>query len=346
MPKALPTMGRERCIHAAGVAAQYPVPHTRATTPTGPADAALVRAIYDYFSNDPYAFEACAIDLWKMQAKEAVTFVATRRSSDGGRDAYGWYFLGPGKDRIRLEWSLEAKLYAPGNGANVKETSRLISRTASPRIRRVRYHVLPTKQAYEELRGDRHPVVVICGRDVAGVCYDSTATRRFPKYFLARDQVPAAACPLMTNRVMTATGRNYARIYERVQRKDAHEFVAAAVEAAGGRVLLSSGPSTAPLFLSIEDPAGARIGLSAYVFSANRVTTKHRPTDEHRAQVRYGNVNDRAWRLQAHPLGWDPADLDVRLLLVVHRDAGLLISLDPLAYDPLPLGEQRLFQGF
>ncbi len=201
-----------------------------------------------------------------------------------------------------------------------------------------------TKQAYEELRGDRHPVVVITGRDVAGVCYDSTATRRFPKYFLARDQVPAAACPLMTNRVMTATGRNYARIYERVQRKDAHEFVAAAVEAAGGRVLLSSGPSTAPLFLSIEDPAGARIGLSAYVFSANRVTTKHRPTDEHRAQVRYGNVNDRAWRLQAHPLGWDPADLDVRLLLVVHRDAGLLVALDPLAYDPLPLGNSIYFK--
>lgn len=91
-------------------------------------DAALVKAIYDYFADDAYAFEACAVELWSMQAKESVNFVATRRSADGGRDAYGWYHIGPETDRIRLEWSLEAKLYAPGNGAGVKETSRVISR--------------------------------------------------------------------------------------------------------------------------------------------------------------------------------------------------------------------------
>ncbi|HWI74136.1 MAG TPA: restriction endonuclease, partial [Baekduia sp.] len=135
--------------------------------PASAADAALVRAVYDYFLRDPYAFEACAIELWKLQAKESVTFIATRRSSDGGRDAYGWYHLGPDKDRIRLEWSLEAKLYAPGNGVGVKETSRLISR-----IRHREFGVLVTtsyvsQQAYDELRGDRHPVVVICGRDIA-----------------------------------------------------------------------------------------------------------------------------------------------------------------------------------
>jgi len=136
-------------------------------TPENPAGVALVRAVYDYFVDDPHAFEACAIELWKMQAKESITFVATRRSADGGRDAFGWYYLGPEKDRIRLEWSLEAKLYAPGNGANVKETSRLISR-----LRRSEFGVFVTtsyigRQAYEELRGDKHPVVVICGRDIA-----------------------------------------------------------------------------------------------------------------------------------------------------------------------------------
>jgi len=136
-------------------------------TPDSPSGVALVRVIYDYFADDPHAFEACAIELWKMQAKEAITFVATRRSADGGRDAYGWYSLGPGTDPIRLEWSLEAKLYAPGNGAGVKETSRLISR-----MRHREFGVFVTtsyigRQAYEELRGDQHPVVVICGRDVA-----------------------------------------------------------------------------------------------------------------------------------------------------------------------------------
>jgi hypothetical protein len=50
-------------------------------------DEALIKAVYDYFVDDPYAFEACAIELWSMQAKESVTFIATRRSADGGRDA-------------------------------------------------------------------------------------------------------------------------------------------------------------------------------------------------------------------------------------------------------------------
>ncbi|MEA2361296.1 MAG: hypothetical protein QOD71_441 [Thermoleophilaceae bacterium] len=130
-------------------------------------DEVLVKAVYDYFSGDPYAFEACAIELWSMQAKESVTFVATRRSADGGRDAYGWYHVGPDTDRIRLEWSLEAKLYAPGNGAGVKETSRLISR-----LRHREFGVFVTtgyvgKQAYEEIRGDQQPIIVMCGRDIA-----------------------------------------------------------------------------------------------------------------------------------------------------------------------------------
>jgi hypothetical protein len=135
--------------------------------PDSETDAALVAAVYQYFVDDPYSFEACAIELWSMQARESVTFVATRRSADGGRDAYGWYHVGPDSDRIRLEWSLEAKLYAPGNGAGVKETSRLISR-----LRHREFGVFVTtgyiaKQAYEEIRGDQQPIVVICGRDIA-----------------------------------------------------------------------------------------------------------------------------------------------------------------------------------
>ncbi len=137
--------------------------------PESQADAALVAAIYEYFVDDPYAFEACAIELWSMQAKESVSFIATRRSADGGRDAYGWYHLGPTADRIRLEWSLEAKLYAPDNPAGVKETSRLISR-----LRHREFGVFVTtgylgKQAYEEIRGDLQPIVVICGRDIADI---------------------------------------------------------------------------------------------------------------------------------------------------------------------------------
>jgi hypothetical protein len=137
--------------------------------PESATDKALVHAVYDYFADDPYRFEACAIELWRMQVKESVNFVATRRSADGGRDAYGWYHLGPDTDRIRLEWSLEAKLYAPDNGAGVKQTSRLISR-----LRHREFGVFVTtgyvgKQAYEEIRGDQQPIVIIAGRDIAEI---------------------------------------------------------------------------------------------------------------------------------------------------------------------------------
>jgi hypothetical protein len=146
---------------------QYRTKHQQ--LPSSAKDEALIRAIYDYFVNDPYGFEACAIELWKLQADAPVTFVATRRSADGGRDAYGWYYLGPKADRIKLEWSLEAKLYAPGTSAGVKQTSRLISR-----LRHREFGVFVTtsyvgKQAYEELRGDQHPVVIIAAQDIVAL---------------------------------------------------------------------------------------------------------------------------------------------------------------------------------
>jgi hypothetical protein len=117
-----------------------------------------------------------------------------------------------------------------------------------------------------------------------------------------------------------------------------------AVDASGGRLLFSSGPSVAPLFVGVEGPDGDRVGVSAYVFHASKVTTRNRPSDEHRAQIRYGDVNSKAWREAGHPLGFDPAGVDLTLVLVAHPDAGLLIALDPLAYDPLPLGNSIYFK--
>lgn len=141
-----------------------------------------------------------------------------------------------------------------------------------------------------------------------------------------------------------SAGRMYARVYPRVQRRADHGLVEEAVVASGGRLLFTSGPTAAPLFLGIEDPDGDRLGVAAYVFHANRVTTRNRPSDEHRAQIRYGDVNDRTWREADHALGFDPAGVDLTLVLVAHPDAGLLIALDPLAYDPLPIGNSIYFK--
>lgn len=140
------------------------------------------------------------------------------------------------------------------------------------------------------------------------------------------------------------SGRAYARIYQGVHRRTTHAFVEDAVERSGGRVLATSGPSRAPLFLAAEDTSGARIGVCAYAFLANRREIRNRPQDEHRLQIRYGNVNDPAWRQQDHPVGFDPLGIDVTVVVGTHVQADLVIGLDPLVYDPLPIGISIFFK--
>ena len=77
--------------------------------------------------------------------------------------------LGPRHDPVAVEFALEAKCYGPGNSVGVRETSRLISR-----LRYRQFGVLVTtsyvhSQAYQEIREDGHPVVILAGRDIAEV---------------------------------------------------------------------------------------------------------------------------------------------------------------------------------
>jgi hypothetical protein len=140
------------------------------------------------------------------------------------------------------------------------------------------------------------------------------------------------------------SGRSYARRYARVQRRQHHSFLEEAIERSGGRVLFTSGSDTAPLFLGVEDAAGQRVGICAYVFLANRRVTRNRPADEHRLQIRYGDVNDAGWRSQSHPIGFDPVGVDITIVLGAHVEADLIIGLDPLIYTPLPLGISVFFK--
>jgi restriction endonuclease Mrr len=77
--------------------------------------------------------------------------------------------IGPDSDPIKLDFSLEAKLYSEGNNVGVREISRLISR-----IRHREFGVLVTtssvsKQAYSEIREDGHPIVVVSGSDICEI---------------------------------------------------------------------------------------------------------------------------------------------------------------------------------
>lgn len=142
-------------------------------TPKTALEQDIVYTIYTYFQQHPTAFERCAAGLAQMMDANIVIDEVTRAAVDGGRDAIGRYRVGPASDPIQMEFALEAKCYRPAvmglkcHPAGVEETSRLISR-----LRHRQFGILVTtsvvgEQAYKEIRQDRHPVVILCGRDIA-----------------------------------------------------------------------------------------------------------------------------------------------------------------------------------
>jgi hypothetical protein len=147
--------------------------------PDTPTKAAILRVVFQYFEQAPIAFEAFAARLFQMHDPRVIIDTITRGSVDGGRDAIGRYLLGLTDDPVYAEFSLEAKCYQPGfdeispNTVGVREASRLISR-----IRHRQFGVLVTtsmiaRQAYEEVREDRHPIIFLSGRDVANILVDN-----------------------------------------------------------------------------------------------------------------------------------------------------------------------------
>jgi hypothetical protein len=148
-------------------------------TPSTPTAIAILTKVWTHFKGAPHAFEAFAARIFQMHDQRVIIDEITRASVDGGRDAVGRYLLGLADDPVYAEFSLEAKCYAPPiNGGTattigVKEVSRLISR-----IRNRQFGVLITtsvvgRQAYEEVREDRHPIIFISGRDIADILIKS-----------------------------------------------------------------------------------------------------------------------------------------------------------------------------
>jgi hypothetical protein len=135
----------------------------------------ILQEVWSRFGDDPLAFEPFAARIFQLSDARVLVDEITRSSVDGGRDAVGRYLFGIANDPVYAEFSLEAKCYRPQFGAQdavtvgVKEISRLISR-----IRHRQFGVLVTtsavsRQAYEEVRSDRHPIVIISGRDIAEI---------------------------------------------------------------------------------------------------------------------------------------------------------------------------------
>jgi hypothetical protein len=162
----------EKAAYTPLVAEQLKVARTQSEqTPSGEVSKSLVQTIRDHCGKDDYLFEVIAVEIWRMASNEPMEVDLTRRYRDGGRDAIGRIFIGPNEDPISLEFCLEAKHYAPSNGVGVKDVSRLISR-----IKHREFGVFVTtsyisKQAYEEIRNDGHPIIVISGVDIANTLF-------------------------------------------------------------------------------------------------------------------------------------------------------------------------------
>lgn len=135
--------------------------------PETPELCAYVKLVHEFYKEDPYAFERCAMELARIFMPAIRSWEITRPWRDGGRDALGTYRIGHGAGAIDVDFALEAKCYGMDNSVGIKPLSRLISR-----LRHRQFGILVTtsyldSQAYQELIQDGHPVVVISSGDIA-----------------------------------------------------------------------------------------------------------------------------------------------------------------------------------
>jgi hypothetical protein len=135
--------------------------------PQSELEKSIIEEILLLTKHDPTEFEFVANEIWKIHCGQRIQSGVTRKVADGGRDAHGFLSIGPDIDPIQLSFALEAKAYSPGNNVGVKELARLISR-----LKHREFGVLVTtsavsKQAYLEVRGDGHPLVILAGQDIA-----------------------------------------------------------------------------------------------------------------------------------------------------------------------------------
>ena len=137
--------------------------------PTSVAGQQILQLIRDHFQATPHRFEGFAADLWLMSDDRVASVDVTRPTRDGGRDATGEYLIGPKSDPIVLDFALEAKCYAATNGVGVREVSRLVSRLKSRQFGVLVTTSYLADQAYQEIREDGHPVVVISGNDIVEI---------------------------------------------------------------------------------------------------------------------------------------------------------------------------------
>lgn len=131
----------------------------------------ILEELQNYFieKDNGYSFEEFSRYIIECMDNAISNFRVTRHHKDGGIDGVGEYqiFMKHSDKPVFVEFYMQAKCYKMSNGLGVHDTARLISR-----IKNRQFGILITtsyvdKQAYQELLDDRHPVVIINGRNIA-----------------------------------------------------------------------------------------------------------------------------------------------------------------------------------
>lgn len=129
----------------------------------------LLQQVREHYVADPFAFEAFACRIARLHLASISSIEITQPRRDGGRDAIGLLRLGTGASSIEIDFALEAKCYGATTAVGVRDMSRLISR-----LRHRQFGILVTtsyvhSQAYQEIKDDTHPIIVIAGGDITNI---------------------------------------------------------------------------------------------------------------------------------------------------------------------------------
>lgn len=118
------------------------------------------------------------------------------------------------------------------------------------------------------------------------------------------------------------------------------EFIVAALEMRGCKVISASEPDRAPFYLVFETPGGERHGVLAYAFLANMRPTRNRPDDEHRFQIKYGNQLKGILEVAV-----DPHALITTIFLGIDPQRRVFVAADPIMNNPSPMSRSVEFKA-
>ena len=163
--------GRAVALHAPKTI-QYRSEADQLPDPSDKSALRILDAIRGRVKDTPHDFEFVAAEIFRLIEPRVYDLEITKMTSDGGRDAVGRLRVGGDEsesDGIFLEFALEAKAWSASHGLGVKATSRLISRLKHRQFGVIVTTSFVLKQAYQEIREDGHPVIVIAARDISQI---------------------------------------------------------------------------------------------------------------------------------------------------------------------------------